>query len=247
MPVLCAALLIVTVLFAPLRATAEAFAPAGPRLFEVRPASAASDDEAGSSSGPPPRTGTVGAYHLGIAIGFVDFEQSAEQRGGIGGGSVAQITAGIALWDQLPIQVGFGSMAPSDHDPIFEKGPFCGIDADGVESCSEPRLERSTVSGGYLNWETGYQRRFRLSSAVALVPAGLLGYVWSSGRLSRTVGCEGCRSFSVDVDASGAYFAPSLRFVLGDPGAFGLSVRTNWFLTGDVQQMTLVGLEFLAP
>jgi hypothetical protein len=224
-----------------------ALAVAGLILLGAGWARAAPDDDESSSSGPPPRTGTIGAYHFGIAMGFADFERSAEQRGGIGGGSVLQITAGIALWDQLPIHFGFGPLAPSDHAPIFEKGTFCTTDADGVESCSEPSVGRSTVSGGYLNVETGYQRRFRLSPAVALVPAGLFGYLWNSERLSRSVRCEGCRSFSIDVDASGAYVSPSLRFVLGDPWAFGVSVRTNWFLTGDLQQMTLVGLEFLAP
>jgi hypothetical protein len=215
--------------------------------FAAGAAETATSDDAGAPTIPPTRVDTIGGYHFGLALGFIAFEPAAERRGGIGGGAALHFTGGIALWDRIPMHVGFGALVPRDRAPIYQEGVFCEVDENGLEICGEPEVGKSSVSGGYLSFETGYQHRLRLSSSVALVPAGLLGYLWNVSAFSRAVGCKECQSFPVDVNASGGYVAPLLRVAFGTHGAVALSVRTNWFMAGDLRHMTLFGLEFGAP
>jgi hypothetical protein len=51
----------------------------------------------------------------------------------------------------------------------------------------------------------------------------------------------------LEIDAHGYYLAPFIRLTLGASGERALIVRSQWFLTGDLQQMTYIGFEFGRP
>lgn len=57
----------------------------------------------------------------------------------------------------------------------------------------------------------------------------------------------GFSEVKLDVNAGGLYLAPFLRITFGRIGYWGLVIRSQWLVTGDVLQMTSLGLEFLLP
>ena len=59
--------------------------------------------------------------------------------------------------------------------------------------------------------------------------------------------CSDCPSQSLDASAIGAYLAPFFRVTFGRQGLIGLIARSQWFMAGDLTQMTVFGLEYGAP
>jgi hypothetical protein len=96
-------------------------------------------------------------------------------------------------------------------------------------------------------FEVGYQHRFRPWHAGSLSPGAMFGALHAFGGLKRGVNCDGCRSVKLDADLDGYYLSPFLRLTFGSVGEMALIVRSQWFITGDVRQATVLGFEYGLP
>ena len=91
------------------------------------------------------------------------------------------------------------------------------------------------------------QHRFRPWRSSSISPGAMLGYAAGFQALKRGVACEGCSSTDLGISVSGAYSAPFLRVTFGQRGMSAAVVRSAWFLNGDMQYMTTLGMEVFAP
>jgi hypothetical protein len=105
----------------------------------------------------------------------------------------------------------------------------------------------SSVQASILPLEFGVQHRFRPARGVSLVPGGVVGYLVTLGGPSRSVACDGCSSVHVDANPTGTYVGPLLRLTVGHLGLWGLEARSVWFLNGDLEQITTLGVVGSAP
>ena len=94
--------------------------------------------------------------------------------------------------------------------------------------------------------ETGYQHRFWRSYWTSFLPGAFAGYAWNPGGFTRGVFCDECKSVHVGgVDAGGVYVGPSLKMALAlGRGMSTVGLRSEFFLTGDMVNRTLLGFEF---
>ncbi|HEY2407294.1 MAG TPA: hypothetical protein VGI10_14890 [Polyangiaceae bacterium] len=196
----------------------------------------------------PNRSGTPSGIYLGFEGGIASLRSGARERGRIGFGSTLGARAGVAFWDQLAFNVAGGGLWFADKEPFSELVVDCQTVSGVTVGCGDPTNQQSRVTGGFLSLETGYQRRFVASRSISLLPALMLGYAQRLGKLKRGVQCDGCRQVPIqDIDTSGAYLAPEFRVTLSQSGAFALSLRSEWYLTGDLTQRTLLAFELGMP
>ncbi len=182
---------------------------------------------------------------MGLEGGIVAAQSAAAKRAGIGPGVALGVSAAGVLWDQVLIGVGGVFLGPSDRQKFSELVVSCA--AQGVD-CSNPREADSSISGGQLRFELGYQHRFRPVRIVSMAPGLWLGYAQDIEGLQRGIpNCNDCSGEDLNIRSSGAYVAPFVRATFGGTGAFALSLRSQWFVTGDLLHMTLLGLEFGEP
>lgn len=214
---------------------------------DVVPAPAQPGPAAATGDGTP-RTGVLSSYFLGIDAGFLSFDPSARETvvGEFGG--YFGLRLGVALWDQWAISMGFGGMFLKDTNPFKETVTDCTYLNGNLVSCEGQSEQESTIRADGLSFESGYQRRFRPWPSSSLLPGLMVGYAFSVGGIKRGVDCEGCQSFTVaDLTADGVYVAPSFRITIGESGFIGLSIRSQWFLTGDLRQLTTMGIDLGWP
>ncbi|HVU03664.1 MAG TPA: hypothetical protein VHE30_18020 [Polyangiaceae bacterium] len=195
-----------------------------------------------------PRKGTLPSYFIGLAGGFSSFRPSAESRGGIGGGGGIGLSAGLALWDQLTLAIGFGRLIYDDKRSFQDLVVECQSVGGTPVGCSNPEERSSVVAATYFDFDVGYQTRFRPGKSVSLVPGAFVGYLATPGGVKRGVQCDDCAEYDVPgVSAKGAYVGPSFKVTFGRKGSIAVGVRSQIMLTGDLAHMTLIGVEGGAP
>ncbi len=176
---------------------------------------------------------------------MASFRQQVRDREGIGPGPALQFGGGVEFWDQLIVGLDIGVYGASDDKPFSE----AVIECDQFNMCGAPKSAESSITGsGFLALETGYQRRLRPwdTSSFSLGLVG--GYFLPFASHQRKVGnCDDCTVVAVDTCAAGAYLAPFLRVTFGDVGNWAMIVRSRWFVSGDLAQMTLLGVEGGVP
>jgi hypothetical protein len=189
-----------------------------------------------------PRKGLLAGYFIGLAGGFTSLKSHAKSVGAIGDGGALQIDAGLALWDQLVITVAFGGLNYADKAAFTQT-----ITACNDFTCGDPHTEVSRVTANYGAIDVGYQKRFRPSRTVSLVPGVFVGYL-GAWELKRGVQCDSCGQLPISgVSASGGYAGPSFKITFGKKGVVGITARSEWFFTGDVLHETLFGVDIGAP
>lgn len=212
-------------------------------LTWLGPATANADDAPEISRGD-----VLAAYYMGFAIGVASFDAPTRARLGVGPGMAFGGSFGVAFGHEFPVNFGFGFLFPDDRRPFTEPVVTCSS-YDGTDlGCTGPEETESHVTGAYASIDGGYQPRFQIMESLALLPGALLGYLSIAGELERGIGCEGCTERPIsDSNEAGWYVAPALRTVLGIEQFFALSIRSQWFVTGHFQHMTVLGVEFIAP
>jgi hypothetical protein len=192
-----------------------------------------------------PRPDVVSA-NLGFDVGYATMESASARKIGVSYGAIfGDLRFGIAIWDLLVLNTLAGGIAPKDRDSFEESVQEC--DKYIMYSCSEPYSEESSVSALFVALELGAQYRLRPWRPVSFVPGLLLGQTLGLGNFTRGVGCEDCKSVDLDASASGTYIAPFFRVTIGNRGAVAATLRSIWFLSGDLEQATTLGAEIGLP
>ncbi len=204
----------------------------------------AAEEEAEAAARTPRGDQPFSGYFFGIEVGVGSLRSGVAAEAGVGPGLVLGLSAAVELWDHLLIGAGGFFFGPSDQRQFSTQ--VTGCEANGGP-CSDYSTT-SSVSGGLLRFEVGYQHRFRPFRAASIVPGAWLGYAQSVEDLHRgIVNCVDCPGESLSIRTSGAYVAPFVRVTFGRTGRFALSLRSQWFATGDILQMTLLGAEIGLP
>jgi hypothetical protein len=189
------------------------------------------------------RSDYVSALYIGLAAGPTSTKNQAPMQAGFAG----ELTLGVAFWREIPLTIGVG--AANLEDPLASPGGLQPCDANGT--CPVWHDASSRILGQYFTINTGYQHRFQVWDAVYFVPGALIGYQAGVNQPHASTTCDDCPEQRIPIpDASldGMYLAPTVRASFGQNGGFiALSVRSQWFVTGDLLQTTLFGLEFIAP
>jgi hypothetical protein len=182
---------------------------------------------------------------VGLELGVVAARSPTAKRAGIGPGLALGASLSGVLWDQVLIGFGGLYLKPSDRQQFSERVVNCN-EAGG--DCGNPHDVDSSISGGQVRFELGYQHRFRPARIASIVPGLWLGYAQNVERLTRGIPtCDDCSGEDLHIRSSGAYIAPFVRTTFGSTGSFALSLRSQWFATGDLLHMTLFALEFGEP
>jgi hypothetical protein len=130
-----------------------------------------------------------------------------------------------------------GSGGQVANQPLFGKWKRRPGGASAREILPERHLQLGVVqsmpgSGGRLAKQT-YEKvayhGLRLDAASG---------VFALGPLSRRI-----RYLIIAGRSSGVYLAPALRVAFGEMGSWAPGLRSQWFVTGDVTQISLFGLE----
>jgi hypothetical protein len=190
-----------------------------------------------------PRDGTVSGGYIGLDIGLITLKDSAKQRVQAGSGPAAQFRLGIEFWDVLLAGIGIGFGRPNDHASYTEQV----VDCEYSICDSTPHAQGSVVKAPFFNLEVGAQHRFRPFANGSLSTGIALGQSFGLGGMVREVNCSGCASHDLDGSSSGTYLAPFFRITFGRLGIGGVIVRSMWYVTGDLQQITTVGGELGLP
>jgi hypothetical protein len=194
-----------------------------------------------------PRSKVIASYYFGFSLGSGSLDDEASRRAKSGSGASFAFRLGMSFFEEIPINFAVGEMFLKDLQPLTEYVETCTSYGGTSLGCSTA-AEESSINVGHLSLDTGYQRRFRVLKALALVPAALVGYAFNPGGITREVGCDGCVSVPIQgIDAAGFYVAPALRLVFPDEQFFAISARYEWFLSGSRENIALFGLEILAP
>ncbi len=194
------------------------------------------------------REGTVSGGYVGLDVGLLTLTDATEQRVGAGAGPAAQLRLGLELWDRLVAGVGLGFAQLADHAPISDQAVDCDVTAGIVTSCDDaPHTGKSVVRALFFSLEAGVQERFRPSSRVSLAPGISLGQNLGLGSIKRVVECDGCRTQRLDGSGRGTYVVPFFRVTLDRVGYMAATLRSAWFLGGDLQQLTTLGFECGLP
>jgi hypothetical protein len=205
-------------------------------------AGAAMNGDAMKDVEPSPLTGGF----IGLDAGLLALQQSARRREGLGLGFAGNLRGGFTFWGALNVNLGVGVLIPSDERPFSEMVVSCSSVGGALVDCEDdPHSLDSTVGGGVLNVEAGYEVRISPWLYPDFVPQLYAGYQANIATLERSVSCSGCSDGDqLDVATSGLYVAPALRITLDSERLWAIGVRSQWFVTGDVKQMTLLGVEF---
>lgn len=199
------------------------------------------------SSCETPREGVVSGIYVGFDLGYATIRAEPADRVGIGSGVSIHLRGGLEFWDHLVLGAGFGGLLLADNKPTSEWVVSCTT-VNGIETCSGPYEQNSTITAALLTAELGFQHRFRPTRGTSWSPGLSLGYQGALLDFARDVGCDGCPPpVDLPASASGFYLSPFLRVTVGRVGTYAIIVRSHWYLTGDVMQDTTFGVEFGLP
>ena len=194
-----------------------------PAHFETTSTSrSTSSPPALASAGPEccstPREGKLSGGYGAWDMGVISVRPEAAARLGIGPGFVTQLRFALEFWDHLLVGMGFGAYLPADERPFSESVVDCSSYDGATFGCGtdpHPQDSRRSVGGGFLTAEAGYQIRYRTSHR-SFVGARREPRVFTfDAALTRSVGCEGCRSEKLSADLSGGYLAPFVKMTIG--------------------------------
>jgi len=196
-----------------------------------------------------PRFGTLSGGYLALDVGFFEPSRQAAAQAGIGAGAAASLRIGFELWDTLVLGAGLSGLLPADERPTSENVVTCTSIQGAGETCeTSGHPQESEIGGGLAaTFEVGLQHRFRPWRSLSISPGAMLGYAAAFHSLNRGVACDGCSSTDLGVSVSGAYATPFLRVTFGQRGMYAAVVRSAWFLSGEMQHMTTLGIEVFAP
>ena len=196
-----------------------------------------------------PRAGTLSGGFLALDLGFFQPSQRAAEQAGLGPGIAGSFRLGFELWDALVLAAGISGVSPADRRPTSETVVDCHSIQGALETCeTNAHSQSSEISGGEAAiFEAGLQHRFRPWRALSISPGAMLGYTAAFRSLKRGVDCSGCASTDLHLSVSGGYVAPFLRVTFGQLGMYAAVVRSAWFFSGEMRQMTTLGIEALAP
>jgi hypothetical protein len=196
-----------------------------------------------------PRSGIVSGWYAAVDLGQMSIQDRAQQSSSLGGGFAFQARVGLAFFDYVVIGVALGAYYPHDSRPAVKRVFACSELNGQIIGCFSDRmsLKSDSVTGTFMTGEAGLQYRLRLRMW-SLSAGSVAGYLYTMGGLDRTFDkCRDCAAIPVDLTARGVYVAPFLRATFGSFGVWGLIIRSQWFVTGDLQQMTYLGVEFGLP
>jgi hypothetical protein len=194
------------------------------------------------------RDGTISGIYGGLDLGLMTLDDDAKRRVQAGAGPALHLRLGLAFWDVLLTGIGVGFGKPNDHAPFSEQVVTCQTVNGTVISCDDtPESRESGVTAPFFNVEAGAQHRFRPWVSTSLSLGLVLGQSFGIGTMFRAVECDGCRTVHLDGSATGTYLAPFVRITIGRGGYGAVVLRSAWFLTGDLQQLTMIGGEFGLP
>ena len=185
-----------------------------------------------------------GAF-VALDLGVLGLRESARARAGAGPGIAGQLRVGAELWDSLSLALGVVLLQPNDRHPISVPVVDCTSVGGSTVGCGDTvSNQQSVIQGGSLAFEAGYQLRLYVAERVSLLPTLLVGYQQNVSTLARGVNCDGCPDAKkLDLATSGLYLGPALRVALGDSGWWALGLRSQWFLGGDLTQLSLLSIE----
>lgn len=205
--------------------------------------------EAGSTANcNTPRLGVLSGFYFGLDAGYATIAADAADKDGIGPGFGIYLRLGFEFWDHLVAVAGFGGFVLNDRAPITEMVVDCtSVDGEVISCSDEADEQRSNVTATVLLAEVGVQHRFRPTLSLSCLPGITLGYQGAISDLKRSVDCQGCETFDLDASANGVYLGPFFRLTFGNLGMLGLTVRSQWYLSSDVAQVSTLGVEYGLP
>jgi len=184
----------------------------------------AAEEEAETAARTPRRDRPFSGYLIGIEAGVGSLRSGVATEAVVGPGVLVGLGAAVELWDHLLIGAGGLFFGPSDQRRFSTQVIAC----DGNGGPCSNTSATSSVAGGLLRFEAGYQHRFRPFRAASIVPGAWLGYAQSVENLHRgIVTCLDCPGESLSIRMSGAYVAPFVRVTFGRTGRFALSLRSQ--------------------
>lgn len=194
------------------------------------------------------REGTLSGGYLGIDAGYATLAADAARRVGAGPGAGFHLRLGFAFWDHAVVGIGLSGLLLEDEQPFSQQVVDCTTVDNTVVSCSDqPHAQSSSLGATLFTTELGVQHRFRPSRATSIVPGLMAGYQMPFSDLERSVACEGCRSVPLAATARGIYLCPFFRVTFGKGGELAAVIRSSWYLTGDLNQVTTLGGEVGMP
>lgn len=186
---------------------------------------------------------TVTGMFLELEDARLNYDAAVMTRTGLRGGWGFGVRFGIDLWDWIPLHVGVRHASPNDNRGFTEDVISCSQEQPGAPwMCDEePHAATTTAGAVFTSIETGVEPSFRIAKGLAFSPGLLLGWAETVARYTRSVeSCSGCREVALDLHASAPYLAPSLRLTWL---AFGLSVRYERYLAGDLRDGIAIGFD----
>jgi hypothetical protein len=153
---------------------------------------------------------------------------------------------GFEFWDALFVGAGMALAEPKDRAQFSQEVARCAEPGPPASGCDEPSAEKSSITMPFFSVEAGAQHRFRLFPSSSFLPGLALGRTFGAG-MSREINCAGCRSDALGGSATGSYLAPFFRITFADYGLFAATVRSAWFVAGDLQQLTTLSFEIGQP
>lgn len=173
----------------------------------------------------------------------LSYDASVTERTGLRGGWGVGFRGGIDLFDWVPLRLGVRHASPNDDRGFSEQVVRCTQTPGGLPECDDTPHSVSTSTGTALySGEVGLMPSVRLGRAWALSPGFMLGYTGMFGSYTRSVTeCVDCTEVTVPVRARGAYLAPTIKLTWL---VFGLSLRYERFLSGDLRDGVAIGFVF---
>jgi hypothetical protein len=195
-----------------------------------------------------PRLGVVSGFYIAGDIGYVTMKPAAGNRVGVGPGAGGQIRLGMEMMDAWLIELGIGSYGQKDRRPFTEDVVQCQEVENVTVYCdNDVQKAKSGVDVTFGAAAIGYQVRLRPSSGLSIASGLLLGFTFPISAVERSVSCDGCQGVPLDLRTAGFSVAPMLRVTFGPWGGYALAVRSTWYFTGDLQQMSVFGFEYGLP
>jgi hypothetical protein len=193
--------------------------------------------------------GTVSGGYVAFEGGYATIDADAGDRVGAGPGFGGRIRAGVEFFEQLTVAIGIGGFLLNDRQPFTERLIQCSSVEGVVVSCGDEANDYSSSVGAQMFLvETGYHHRFRPWYDISLSPGAMLGYQLAFSDLERSIdSCSECREVRLNATVDGLYLGPLFRVTFGPMGIFALTLRSDWYLTGNMQQMTTLGFEMGQP
>jgi len=187
---------------------------------------------------------------LGFDVGASTIGPSGQRGSDVGPRALTlDLRFDVSLWQNLALGMGLDIFEFDDKAPFSELVMDCQTVNGIVVSCDDSaHPKKSSVQAIALQYEAGYQPQFRLADdTVRLSPALLFGYMHTFKAIERSVACTDCsRSEKLPLSISAPYLTGAVELAFPWAVGFALSVRSRWYLMGDLVHTTTAGVGFYA-